>query len=221
MRGCSGLNRAMLQVERIEAPEKGSRRLMVVLHGLGDSMEGYRWMPPAMGLPWMNYLLVNAPDHYYGGFSWYDFTGDAAAGVRRSRRLLIDLLEREEQEGYPSAEMVLFGFSQGCLMAIDVGYRYPRRLAAVVGVSGYVHLPQEMLGELSPVAREQRLLFTHGIHDPLVPIAPVRQQVAELKAAGLQIEWREFAKDHTIAGVEELDLIRQFVCDAYATFPAS
>jgi phospholipase/carboxylesterase len=87
----------MLQVERIEAPEKGSRRLMVVLHGLGDSMEGYRWMPPAMGLPWMNYLLVNAPDHYYGGFSWYDFTGDAAAGVRRSRRLLIDLLERRNR----------------------------------------------------------------------------------------------------------------------------
>jgi len=183
-------------------------------------MEGYRWMPQAMGLPWMNYLLVNAPDGYYGGFSWYDFTGDADAGVLRSRRLLIELLEEQERQGYPSSETVLFGFSQGCLMAIDVGYRYPRRLAGVVGVSGYVHAPRQLLAELSPVAREQKLLFTHGTYDPLVPIAPVREQVAQLRDAGLRIEWREFAKDHTIAGEEELGLIREFVCDAYAPLPA-
>ena len=35
---------------------------MIVLHGLGDSMEGYRWLPEALQLPWLNYLLVNAPD---------------------------------------------------------------------------------------------------------------------------------------------------------------
>jgi hypothetical protein len=54
-----------------------------------------------------------------------------------------------------------------------------------------------------------------------VPIAPVRQQVTQLRAAGLQIEWREFAKDHTIAGEEELNLIREFVCDAYAPSPVN
>ncbi len=47
---------------------------MVMLHGLGDSIEGYRWFPEAMGLPGMNYLLVNAPDEYYGGYSWFDRT---------------------------------------------------------------------------------------------------------------------------------------------------
>lgn len=130
------------------------------------------------------------------------------------------LLEAQVEEGYPSSETVLFGFSQGCLMVIDVGFRFPRRLAGVVGVSGYVHEPRALLAEMSPVAKEQRLLFTHGIYDPLVPIAPVREQVTELRRAGLQIEWREFAKDHTLAGMEELQLIRQFVCDSYATVPA-
>ena len=57
----------MLEAELIAAREKDSRRLMIVLHGLGDSMEGYRWLPEAMNFPWLNYQLVNAPDQYYGG----------------------------------------------------------------------------------------------------------------------------------------------------------
>ena len=58
----------MLKTQLIPAKQPASRRLMIVLHGLGDSMEGYSWWPEAMQLAWMNYLLVNAPDDYYGGY---------------------------------------------------------------------------------------------------------------------------------------------------------
>jgi hypothetical protein len=51
-----------------------------MLHGLGDSIEGYRWLPDRVGLPWMNYLLVNAPDDYYSVIL-VDFTGDMVPGV--------------------------------------------------------------------------------------------------------------------------------------------
>src|SRR4051794_26030863 len=111
----------MLETEFISATGKKSNRLMVVLHGLGDSIAGFRWLPEAMGLPWMNYLLVNAPDPYYGGFAWYDFTGDAAAGVRRSRKLLFELLNKQRSKGFATEDTILSGFSQGCLMTIDVG----------------------------------------------------------------------------------------------------
>ena len=33
----------MLQPELIPARNEGAKDLLVVLHGLGDSMEGYRW----------------------------------------------------------------------------------------------------------------------------------------------------------------------------------
>ena len=66
---------------------------MVLLHGLGDSMEGYRWLPNALDVPWLNYLLVNAPDDYQGGFSWYDIYDNPDPGVKRSRALLEDLLD--------------------------------------------------------------------------------------------------------------------------------
>ncbi|MCD6338608.1 MAG: serine esterase [Verrucomicrobia bacterium] len=201
----------MLKTVLIPAHEHGSRRLLVVLHGLGDSVEGYRWMPREMGLPWLNYLLVNAPDEYYGGYSWYDIYEDPDPGVQRSRRLLFELLDKLPERDFPHEQVMMFGFSQGCVLTIETAARYPRRLAGFVGVSGYVHGAEELIRELSPVAREQRILMTHGTRDPLIPIAPVRVQVERLRNAGMQIEWREFTKAHEIAGWEELELIRQFI----------
>lgn len=211
--------RAVLDTQFYPAADRNSKRLLIALHGLGDSLAGYRWLPSALALPWMNYLLVNAPDPYYGGFSWYDFTGDEARGIQRSRALLVELLDRQQAKGFPTAETVLFGFSQGCLMTVDVGFRYPRRFAALVGVSGYVHEPEKLLAELAPVARQQRMLFTHGTQDPLIPFAEVREQVNLLKAEGLHIEWHEFVKAHTIAGEEELQLVHNFIVAGYAPAP--
>jgi phospholipase/carboxylesterase len=202
--------------EFIPAQDPNSRRLWIMLHGLGDSIEGFRWLPEAMQLPWMNYLLVNAPDQYYGGYSWYDFAGDLLPGVERSRKLLFELLDVKRAEGFPAEQTTLGGFSQGCLMSLEVGLRYPHRLAGIVGISGYVCEPEKLVKELSPVAFQQRLLVTHGTKDPIIPFAEVRQQINLLKSAGLHIEFHEFLKAHTIAGEEELNLIRNFVRAGYA-----
>jgi phospholipase/carboxylesterase len=205
------ISTGMLRTEFIPAAEKASRSLMIVLHGLGDSAVGYRWLPPALQLPWLNYLLVNAPDDYFGGYSWYDFAGDPAPGIRRSRRVLFDLLDTRRDEGWPTEQTALFGFSQGCLMTWEIGLRYPHRLAGLIGISGYAHEPEKQLEGLPPVALQQRFLITHGTLDPLIPFAEVREQVNMLKAAGLRVEWHEFVKAHTIAGEQELEVIRDFV----------
>jgi len=207
----------MLHYELIPAAEShkgGTRPLMVMLHGLGDSIEGYRWMPEAMALPWLNYLLVNAPDDYYGGYSWFDLD-EMAPGIQRSRNQLFDLLDDLRAKGFAPEQITFGGFSQGCLMAVEIGLRYPHRFAGVVGISGWIFEIEKLLKELSPAARQQRILMTHGTGDPLVPIAKVRPQIPLLKAAGLNIEWREFAKDHTIAGEQELSVIRDFVRAGY------
>ena len=113
------------------------------------------------------------------------------------------------------SQTALLGFSQGCVMTLDAGFRYPHRLAALVGISGYVWQPDELLRELSPVATSQRALFTHGTRDPLIPLLPVREQVAQLRAAALDLTWREFDKVHTVAGEPELALIRGFLGQAF------
>jgi phospholipase/carboxylesterase len=205
----------MLDTKFYPAGKSDSKALMVVLHGLGDSAAGYHWVPGVLDLPWMNYLLVNAPDQYYGGFSWFDFAGDFRPGVERSRKLLLELLDDQRAKGFPTRETTLFGFSQGCLMTIDVGLRYPHKFAGLVGISGFVFEPQELLRELSPVVREQRLLVTHGTADTMVPLQHTEPAIKLLKSAGINVEWHVLEKDHTIAGQEEMEIIRRFIEAGY------
>jgi phospholipase/carboxylesterase len=204
----------MTTTEFIPAADPASRRLMIMLHGLGDSLDGYRWWPEAMNLPWLNYLLVNAPDEYYGGYSWFDID-DQLPGVLRSRRLLSGLLDECRGKNFPAEQITLGGFSQGCLMTVDVGLRYPHRLAGLVGISGWIFDLEKTLQELPPVARQQRLLMTHGTADPLIPMDKVRPQIPRLQAAGVDVVWREFPKVHTIHGEAELAVIREFVRAGY------
>jgi phospholipase/carboxylesterase len=206
----------MLHTDFIPAAGQDSRRIFVVLHGLGDSIEGWRWLPGALDLPGLNYLLVNAPDEYYGGWSWFDYPGDIAPGIQRSRKLLFELLDGLRAKNFPADQITLGGFSQGCLMAIETGLHYPHRLAGIVGISGWVFEIEKLIRELSPAARSQRLLVTHGQFDPLLPFAEARQQVRQLKAAGLNVDWHEFPKEHTIYGPEEIAVVREFVRAGYA-----
>ena len=203
----------MLETKLIPAQEAGSKHLLIVLHGLGDSMAGYSWVPQALKFPWLNYLLVNAPDEYYGGFSWYDYAGDAATGVRRSIGLLHPLLDAQRAAGFPTEQTILSGFSQGCLMTLEAGLRYPHRFAGLIGLSGYVLDPQVVLRETSPLAKEQRLFVTHGRQDPLIPCHKVKEQMDELRAGGLALEWHEFDKPHTIIE-PEIELMRKFVAQS-------
>jgi phospholipase/carboxylesterase len=206
----------MLYSELIPAQERDSKNLLVMLHGLGDSIEGYRWLPEALRLPWLNYLLVNAPDDYYGGYSWFDIDGDVIGTVKRSRQLLFTLLDAQRAKGFPTEQTTLGGFSQGCLMTLEVGLHYPHRFAGLIGISGWIAGAETVLRDLTPLAKQQRFLVTHGTYDPIVPFERTRQQIQAAQTAGLNIEWHEFQKPHTIAGEEELRVIRNFLQAAKA-----
>lgn len=195
----------------VPATDTASRRLIVVLHGLGDSVSGWEWLPDELQLPWLNTLLVNAPDDYHGGYSWYDIYGDQGAGIRRSRALLHNLLDHTRASGFPSNQTVLLGFSQGCVMTLDAGLRYAQPLAGLLGISGYVYDQESLLKECAPHARSIPILVTHGTQDPLLNIAPTRQQILFLQHAGLSVTWREYPKQHTVDFLRELPDLREFL----------
>ena len=200
----------MLKTDLIKAANPAGQDLLIALHGLGDSMEGYRWVPQAFRQPGLNVLLVNAPDAYYGGYSWYDFAGDPGPGVERSYRFIESMLEGLAEQGFAPERTVLFGFSQGCLMCFETGLRYKARFAGIIGVSGYVHKPERLPEIASPVVPQQKFLVTHGTKDPLIPLPLVRPQICALQAGGLAIEFHEFEKEHTIIE-PEIELFRRWL----------
>jgi len=105
---------------------------MVVLHGLGHSAEGFLWLQDALGFDSLDYLLLNAPTPYYTGFSWYDLPPNQNPGIANSRKVLEEVFAQLQTDGYPPENTFLFGFSQGCLMTLEFGARYRRRLAGYI-----------------------------------------------------------------------------------------
>lgn len=155
-------------------------------------------MPDTMALPGVSWLLVNAPDPWYGGYSWYGMPPDHGPDVRRSRALLDDLFDEIEAQGFASEDIVLFGFSQGCLLTLEWGGRTPRPLAGCIGVSGYCYDPVALGAEASEAAKTRPWLITHGVQDEVLPFDVTEAQVDVLKAAGLPLDFRAYDKTHTI-----------------------
>ena len=206
----SGLETVYVPAKEWSGPEK----LLIVLHGLGDSLEGYRFLPELLNFPGLSYLLVNAPDRYYTGFSWYDIFNDQTPGIIRSRELLRRLLADLKAQGWRTENIGLFGFSQGCVMSLDLAFRYAERLGCIVGVSGYVAFLSEYPEALSPTVGEQKILVTHGTRDPLVSSRSMHEQIKKMRQYGVKIEWHAYEKEHTIDPVEEIPMIRKFIAEA-------
>lgn len=190
-----------------------SRKLLVVLHGRGDSSQGFHWMPQAFAFRELNYLLVNAPDPYFGGRSWYGMPPDHASGVLRSRALLDNLFDELREQGYEAADIGVLGFSQGCLMTLEWGARSALALGAYLGISGYCLDVAAMLTERSPSCAIESWLITHGRHDEVLDYETTRQQMAELARGGFAVRFETYDKGHTIDPTHELPVLRSFVAE--------
>ncbi len=190
---------------------------VLVLHGLGDSMHG--WMPavPLFACDELGWCFADAPEQYgpYGGYSWFDLGPDMTpdlAGVVHSRHLLGELIDHLLDElDIPSEQLIVMGFSQGCLMALDQALRGDRRFAGVVGISGWVHGLEDFPTGFGTAAQNQRLFVTHGRHDELLPIDLVRMQIEQLRDLGVPLAWAEYDKAHTLDPEHEAPDIRAFL----------
>jgi len=201
-----------LQYEFWPADNEESKKVVIVLHGRGDHFESYHWLPETLGIPDFNYLFLNAPDSWGGGYSWYDLAPKQAPGVVRSRRLLMEIVGSLQKDfGLNASDIFLFGFSQGCLLSLDMALRYPRAFGGIVGLSGYVFFMEEYPQALAPAAMHQRIFMTHGHQDEVLPLNVTRVSVNALRSYGVNIDWREYDKAHTIDVVQEIPEVAAFL----------
>jgi phospholipase/carboxylesterase len=204
---------------RFTPPTPAPGKLLIVLHGRGDSMDGFTSLPAELGLEHLSYLFLNAPNDYFGGYSWYDLPPNQGPGILASRKLLIGVLEDLVLRGWASEDLILFGFSQGCLMALDVGARYHKPLGGVCGISGYVYFAEALANEVQPHARHIPWWVSAGTLDDMVPCEQTEEGVLALKAAGLPVTFNVYRKGHTIEPTQELPAVRAWIQAACVTRP--
>lgn len=186
-------------------------KLMIVLHGRGDSLKPFRQLPEELELPEMNYLLINAPRKYDGGYSWYALEPNHKTGILRSRKKLHALMHELSLQGWESKDIFLFGLSQGCLMSCDLAMTWEKPFAGVLGISGYVWFFENWRRKVSPAAFETPWIMTHGFDDEDIPIDETRAQVKRLLRSGMKLEWMEMAKGHEVETTFEAPMLGRWI----------
>ena len=187
-----------------------SKKLMIILHGRGDSSQGFTFLPPYLNINEMNYLLLDAPYDYFGGFSWYDLPPNQLEGIEYSSKILTNILDTLFEEQFNAEESFLFGFSQGSLLTFEFGARYHKILAGYIAISGYIYDADKLLQEMNPNVKASNWLCTHGTHDDVLPYNTSKAQIEILQNGGLDIEFKSYEKTHTIAE-DELMMLKEWI----------
>ncbi len=96
-----------------------------------------------------------------------------------------------------SDRVVLGGFSQGSMLALDVALHARAALGGVVVLSGALMAGSEWL-PLLPTLAGIPVFQSHGRQDPLLPFAGAEWLGDLLRQAGAKVEWHPFEGGHTI-----------------------
>ena len=87
-----------------------------------------------------------------------------------SEKLIIKLIDGyKKQFGLDYSDFVLLGFSQGCMISLNIGLRQLNDLGGIVGISGRLLMP-ESLGA-SDKKSYPPVILIHGDVDDVVPIS--------------------------------------------------
>uniref|UniRef100_A0A6B2LIL7 Phospholipase/carboxylesterase/thioesterase domain-containing protein n=1 Tax=Arcella intermedia TaxID=1963864 RepID=A0A6B2LIL7_9EUKA len=152
------------------------------MHGLGDTGEG--WLDFVELLrpitPNVKYVLPTAPAipvTINSGLSmpaWYDIQSlddrstDECVGIEKTHSKISQLIEYEIELGIPSTRIILGGFSQGAACGIYIGYTYPKPLAGVLALSGYLPNDKAFKEKFNSKNKKSELLMCHGEDDEVV-----------------------------------------------------
>lgn len=180
------------------APVSGVARSMVVfLHGYGADGADLLGLADVLGphLPDTVFYAPDAPEPCAGnpfGRQWFSiprFDGssevDAAVAMNLAAADLNAFIDISLQaEGLAPEALVLVGFSQGAMMALQIAPRRDVAVAGVVAISGKLMRPGTLAMELKV---KPEVLLMHGDRDDVVPFAEMQAAGNALVQTGFQV----------------------------------
>ncbi|WP_289029693.1 dienelactone hydrolase family protein [uncultured Paraglaciecola sp.] len=202
-------------------PTQAPKAVVIWLHGLGDSGNGFAPIVPELKLPEdlaIRFVFPHAPVRpitINGGMemrAWYDiasmdFNNRAdIEGVKESAAQVEALIEAEISKGIPANKIVLAGFSQGGVIALHLGTRYEKTLAGIMSLSSYMSEPEKLSAEASNANKMTPVLVAHGNQDEVVPIMMGNTAFKVLESNGYAVTWNEYAMPHSVCKQEIDDI---------------
>lgn len=170
---------------------KHPRHLVILLHGLGADGRDLIGLAPifSAALPDAVFVSPDAPfpcDMAPMGRQWFslqEWTPESILrGVKQAGPVLQSFIAAQiAHYGVDPEKTALAGFSQGTMMSLYAGPRYPENLAGVLGYSG------ALIGEGEPVRHRIPVHLIHGDTDTVVPVAAYHHARKALEDSGFPV----------------------------------
>ena len=189
-----------LEVTSILPLSKNKPQQAVVLcHGYGGdgkdisalAINWQRFLPDAI------FLCPNAPEICAvnpQGYQWFDLTSEKEEivlekSLAAEEKLSIFLDQVFDNFKLKPANLALVGFSQGCMMSIQVGLKKKEQINCLIGYSGKV-INQKHLSD--NVNSKPKILLMHGANDIIVPATYLLEAKEYLNSLGIKIKTKLF-----------------------------
>jgi phospholipase/carboxylesterase len=200
-------------------PKQAAKAVVIWLHGLGDSGNGFAPIVPELKMPEslaVRFIFPHAPvravtiNNGMKMRAWYDITSldfnhrADSQGVKESAALVEQLIENEMSKGIPAEKIVLAGFSQGGVIALHLGTRIKQKLAGIMSLSSYMCEPEKLSSEAHDANKSTPIFVAHGQHDDVVPVFMGSAARQVLEGNHYPVEWHEYQMQHNVC-VQELN----------------
>ncbi len=192
---------------------------VIWLHGLGadgnDFVSVVRELKLPDSLP-IRFIFPHAPMRAVtinGGQvmrAWYDLAQGADGlqskqdDIRASQREIEKLIEREISRGISSDKIILAGFSQGGVIALQVGLRYAKKLNGIMALSTYLALPESLETEASVENKSIPIFIAHGEQDSVIQFSVAETSRDALLKHGYRPAWHPYPMPHSVC-MEEIE----------------
>ncbi len=178
-----------------KGPQSGETRSVVVfLHGYGANGADLLGLADVLGehLPDTLFVAPDAPESIPMmpmGLQWFPIPWIDGSSEEEAERGMMAATEdlnafldalMVDEDVLPE-QVVLFGFSQGTMMALHVAPRREDPVAGIVAFSGRLLAPELLKDE---VVSRPPVLLVHGDQDDLVPPQSLPEAAEALQAAG-------------------------------------
>ncbi len=186
----------VLQAGRKEPLSGETRSAVVFLHGYGANGADLLGLADPLGehLPDTLFVSPDAPENCAGapfGYQWFPIPwidGSTEEESKRGMDAAVDDLNAfldalMVDEDLLPEQVVLFGFSQGTMMALHIAPRREDEFAGIVAFSGRM-MERELLAD-ETISRPP-ILLVHGDQDDVVPVDSLPLAAEALQGAGWQ-----------------------------------